>query len=76
MCHLIEFCSGFTTDLEVSPKQPLERVRIMAGTRIHAYLQPHVAESAEGPLEVADLYFEGGTVARGIRFERFRFIDE
>ena len=33
MYHTLEFAAAFTTDLEISPKQPLERLRIRQGTR-------------------------------------------
>jgi hypothetical protein len=75
MCHLIEFCSAFTTDLEVSPKQRLERLRIQKGTRAYVGLRPYVVETTGGPVEVADLYFEDGTVTRRVRFEQFRFVE-
>jgi hypothetical protein len=75
MYHLIEFCSAFTADLEVSPKQRLERLRIQKGTRAYVGLQPYVVETAGGPVEVADLYFEDGTVTRRVRFDQFRFVE-
>jgi hypothetical protein len=76
MRHLIEFCSAFTADLEVSPKHRLERLRVPQGMRAYVSLRPHVVEAAGGPVEVADLYFDDGTVARDVSFERFRFVDE
>jgi hypothetical protein len=75
MCHLIEFCSDYTLDLEVSPQQRLERLRIGKGTRAVVSLRPFVLEGAQGPIEVADLFFEDGTVARQVPFERFRFVN-
>jgi hypothetical protein len=75
MCHLIEFCSAFTTDREVSPKQRLERLRVQKGMRAYASLHPYVMETGEGPVEVADLYFEDGTVTRRVRFEQLRFVE-
>jgi hypothetical protein len=73
--HLIEFSVAFTTDLEVSPKQRLERLRIQEGTRAWVGLRPYVVQTPGGPIEVADLYFEDGTVARQVRFEQFRFVE-
>lgn len=75
MNHLIEFNLGFTADLEVSPGQRLERLRIEEGTRAQVQLRPYVIETDSGPVEVADLYFEDGTVTRQIRFEQFRFVE-
>jgi hypothetical protein len=76
MYHLVEFRGVFTTDLEVSPKQRLERLRVRKGMKAYASLRPYVAETAEGPIEVADLYFHDGTVARRVPFERFYFVEE
>jgi hypothetical protein len=75
MYHLIEFNTAFTADLEVSPKQRLERLRVRKGTRANVSLPPYVVETAGGPVEVADLYFEDGTVTRRVRFEHFRFVE-
>ena len=42
MYHLIEFNTAFTADLEVSPKQRLERLRVRKGTRAYVCLRPYV----------------------------------
>lgn len=75
MHHLIEFCSDFTAELEVSPKHRLERLRVRRGTWARLALRPYVRETGGGPIEVADLYFEDGTVAREVPFDRFRFVE-
>ncbi len=75
MYHLIEFIADFIADLEVSPRQSLERVRVRKGTRVFVGLCPYIVETASGPVEVADLYFEDGTVARQVCFERFHFVE-
>ena len=75
MYHTLEFAADVTTDLEVSPKQPLERLRIRKGTRLRAQLKPYVEETEEGPVEVADLFFEDGTSARTVPFAGFAFVD-
>jgi hypothetical protein len=75
MYHTIEFASQFMVDLEVSPRQPLERMLIHAGTRMRVQLKPYVLEGKEGPVEVADLYFESGTVTRAVPFAHFSFVD-
>ncbi len=74
MTHLIEFTSDVTADLEVGPKQRLEQMRIQKGTQAQARVRPYVVETPQGPVEMADLYFADGTVARGVRFEQFRFV--
>jgi hypothetical protein len=75
MYHTVEFAVEFMVDLEVSRKQPLERVLIRRGTRVRAQLRPYVIETEDGPVEVADLFFEDGTSTRGVRFEWFTFVD-
>jgi hypothetical protein len=72
--HSIEFADDLTVDLEVSPRHRLERLLIHRGTRLAAQLKPYVVETAEGPVEVADLFFADGTATRSVRFERFRFV--
>ena len=75
MYHSIEFCTAFTADLQVSPGQRLERLRCRRGMRVYAHVVPYVVETAHGPVEVADLCLEDGTVAREVCFEQFRFVD-
>jgi len=75
MYHVIEFTEALTLDLEVSAKHPLERIAVHPGTRQRAQVRPYVVETDDGPAEVADLFFQDGTAARGIRFASFAFID-
>jgi hypothetical protein len=74
MFHLIEFSRPIALDLDVSPKLRLERLRVLEGMRVYALPRPYVVETDQGPVEVADLYFEDGTVTRGVRCEHFRFV--
>ena len=64
MYHTIEFRAKFWVDLEISPRQPLERMLIHVGTRLQAQLKPYVVETEDGPVEVADLFCVDGTTAR------------
>ena len=75
MYHTIEFAEALMIDLEISPKHWLERMLIRRGTRLQAQIKPHVLETEDGPVEVADLYFADGTTARTIPFESFSFVD-
>jgi hypothetical protein len=75
MFHTIEFATDIWVDLEWSPKQPLERVRLRRGTRTRAQIQPRVIETANGPMESADLFFENGTVGRSVPFAHFTFAE-
>jgi hypothetical protein len=60
--------------VEVSPRQPLERLRLRQGTRVRAQLKPYTADTADGPVEVADLFFADGTATRQVPFACFRFV--
>lgn len=75
MYHTIEFAADMHPDLEVSPKKPLEKVRIEKGSRHQAQLKPYVVETENGLVEVADLYFIDGRVARRVPFEKFALVD-
>ena len=76
MYHTIEFAVEFEAALEVSRKLPLERVRIRKGDRVDAQLRPHVIESDDGPVEVADLFFADGSITRDVPFGSFSFVYE
>jgi hypothetical protein len=73
MYHLIEFAADLWVDVERSPRHGLERVRLRGGTCVLAQLRPGVAETPEGPVEVADLYFADGTAARAVPYATFHF---
>jgi hypothetical protein len=75
MSHFIEFNAAFIADVEISPKHRMERVRIRKGNRAYVGLRPYVVESAGELFEVADLYFEDGTVTRRVPYARFHFVD-
>jgi hypothetical protein len=75
MYQSIEFRAGFDVDLEISPKERLERLQIRKGMKVRAELRPYVIESPGGPLEVADVCFEDGTVSRQIPYALFRFVE-
>jgi hypothetical protein len=75
MFHTIEFNDDFTLDLVISRKLPMERVQIARGSRVQAQLKPYVVEDKDGPVEVADLFFEDGTTAQGVKFATFSFVD-
>jgi hypothetical protein len=75
MYHTVEFAADLFADLETSPKEPLKRVRIRKGTRLKAQIKPYVVEGANGPVEVADLFFANGTATRRVPFEDFSLVD-
>jgi hypothetical protein len=76
MYHTIEFQVELTIDLEISSKQPLERLLVHKGVRVRTQLKPLVVETDDGPREVADLFFENGAVTRRVPFAYFMFVEE
>jgi hypothetical protein len=75
MYHSIEFTVEFSGDLEMSRKHRLERILLPSGTRVRAQIRPYVVETEDGPVEVADLFFEDGTVTRGVPFASFSLLE-
>jgi hypothetical protein len=75
MFHTIEFVIDFTVDLEISPRKPLEQMRMRAGNRRRAQIKPYVVETSQGLVEVADLFFEDGTATRMVAFSCFTLVD-
>jgi len=76
MYHTIEFRVEFTMDLEIPSKNALEQLIVHKGVRVRTEIKPSVAETEEGPMEMADLFFESGTVIRRMPFAYFSFVEE
>ena len=76
MYHNIEFRLKGIAEFETPGRQHLEQLVIRPGTRLHARINPYVIESQFGPVEVADLLLQDGSVARSVRFAAFSFVDE
>ena len=74
MYHTIEFGAEFTADLEISPRDRLERLLLHRGTRRQAQIRPYVIETEDSLVEVADLHFPDGTTTRMVPFEFFSFV--
>ena len=74
MYHQIEFVSDVQADVEISPRHPLERLLLRRGSRRRAQVRPYVVEAADGPAEVADLFFDDGTATRRVPFACFSFV--
>ena len=75
MYHTIEFAEEMMVDLEISPRHWLEQMLIRRGTRLQAQIKPYVVETADGLVEVADLFLDDGTTTRMVPFESFSFVD-
>lgn len=76
MLHTIQITTEVMADLEVSRKQRLERILLEKGTRFQVDVRPAVVETPGGPIEVADLILEDGTICRAIPFSFFHFVEE
>lgn len=76
MYHSIEFHLKAVAAVEAAGTGRMEQVVIRPGTRLRARVKPYVVESDLGPVEAADLYLEDDSVARGVRFAAFSFLDE
>jgi hypothetical protein len=74
MYHTVEFDLELEVDLEIARTKPLERLLIRRGARLNAQIKPYVIEGADGPVEVADLFFEDGSATRRIPFAWFTFV--
>lgn len=75
MFHTIEFAAEGVVDLEGKPSEWLKQMVVGKGMRIRAELRPHIVEMPDGPVEVADLFFDDGTTARDVPYERFSFVE-
>ena len=76
MYHSLEFGRQLVADRETPGEGGAPRVVIAKGTRLKAQIRPYVVESVLGPVEVADLLLEDGTIACTVHFSSFRFLDE
>jgi hypothetical protein len=73
--HLIEFVTDWWAELEKAPSRPLEQVVIRRGSRRRAHIRPRILAAGNGLVEVADLIFDDGAVARGVPFAAFTFVE-
>jgi hypothetical protein len=76
MYHTIEFRLKGLAEFETPGRAHLEQVVIQQGSRLSACTKPYVLESNHGPVEVADLLLEGGSIVRAVRMATFSFVDE
>ena len=75
MAHRIEFRRLVLAEVERPEYAYAQRVVIEEGTQLTAATKPYVTESPDGPVEVADLTLDDGSIARAVRFAAFRFLD-
>jgi hypothetical protein len=72
--HTIEFTKELVVVLRASLRQ-LEQLPIRKGTRRQAQVRPHVEETEDGLVEMADLLFEDGTATRDLPYACFSFVE-
>jgi hypothetical protein len=75
MFQQIEFCWAVIADIERPEDALIQRLVIREGDCLLVRCKPHVAESANGIVEVANLCLEDGTVVKEVRYAAFRFLD-
>ena len=76
MFHTIQFRLRGIAELENPGRSHVAQLAIKPGTQLSAQIRPYVVETGRGPVEVADLFLEDGSIARAVRMATFRFIDE
>lgn len=75
MYHLIEFGQEVVLDLQIAGKDRSDLLLLDKGSRRRTRVRPYVIDTDDGPVEMADLAFEDGTAANGVRCECFAFVD-
>jgi hypothetical protein len=75
MYHTIRFVVARNLDIQVTRRDRLELARVNIGTVCRAQIKPYVLFAHDGPVEMADLFFEDGTQALEVRFADFTFGD-
>jgi hypothetical protein len=61
--------------LEVCPTYRAEGLVIRKGDVLRARIKPYDAETAYGPVEVSDLFFDNGAATFKVPFARFGLVD-
>ncbi|MFM7148775.1 MAG: hypothetical protein ACKO23_02935 [Gemmataceae bacterium] len=73
--HIIEFSRDLKIELERGPGRYLESVLLRKGTRRRALVRPQVIDIDGHLWEVADLFFDNGTITRTIPFAAICFVE-
>jgi hypothetical protein len=74
MLHQLRFRADCQIDYQGQPKARLERVKVRTGEVIEARVRPYVEETAEGPVEFADLQLGSNCTFLAVRMEHFQFV--
>ncbi len=70
--HRIAFRRPLCVVVEGSRKRPAQLLQVVKGSAFRVRLAPY----HKGQREVADLYFDDGSVAREVAFAFFHFVEE
>jgi hypothetical protein len=74
--HTIEFAVDVVIDFEGNSKnRRRKQTMLRKGHRQRAETRPYVVETNDGPVEVADLFFDDGTACRSVPYSCFSFLD-
>ena len=75
MYHTIRFAAEFVALPEIPPPPCRQRALLRKGDHLKAQVRPYVVETRRGPVEVADLLFEDGSMTRGVPYRCLAFVD-
>lgn len=76
MYHTIEIRVTWVAEMTVPGATRPTQVLIQRGSRCQAQVRPHVMDSDWGPIEVADLLMDDGSITYAVPFAFFRFVDD
>jgi hypothetical protein len=75
MYHNITLADDLLIHFAYAPSGRRGRLLIPRGIPRRAHVRPYVVDTEDGPVEVADLFFEDGPATHMLRCECFAFVD-
>jgi hypothetical protein len=75
MFHTIQFVAEFVALPELVPQEQRRRVLMRKGDRLKAQVRPYVVQTNRGLVEVADLFFEDGSMTCRVPYRYFSFVE-
>jgi hypothetical protein len=75
MYHTIRFVDDLLVQFVCPRRHRRAQLRIPKGTPVQVQIKPYVRETEEGPVEMADLFFEAGPVIHRMPWAWFAFVD-
>ena len=74
MYHRLRFLATYQLDLRMPGKARMEQLLIRERDIIEAQVKPYVQETADGPVEVADLHLPGDGTLVAVPMGCFQFV--